>query len=76
MKLKPFLKLSFWVAVYVYCIGFLMPMLFSSDSDFSVFLGVLVFLALLYDISNFKIWKTILNEFKNNLKINKNEETN
>ena len=76
MKLKSFLKLSFWVAFYVYCIGFLMPTLFSSDSDLGVFLGVLVLLALLYDISNFKIWKTILNKFKNNLKINKSEETN
>ena len=60
MKLKPFLKLSFWIAVYVCVIGFLLPNLFSSDSDLEVFLGVLLMLALVYDVSGFKIWRKLM----------------
>ena len=61
MKLRKFLKLSFWISIYIYGFGFLLPKLFSSNSDLEVLLGVLLLLSFIYHIINLKFWKKIMN---------------
>ena len=47
---KTFLKVVYWLAIYMLSLWFLLPFLFSAKSDFAVVLGVIVSLALVFGI--------------------------
>jgi len=60
---KMFLKIVFWLVVYVGSIGFLLPILFSAKSTPMVFGGVIISILLLY--FPFKYFRSI--NFKDEL---------
>ena len=59
MKLKTYLKIIGYIAIYVICLGFLCPFLISYPNDAAVVLGFAVIAALI-----FLTIKLIINFFK------------
>ena len=68
MKLfKIFAQIVGWITIYVGSIGFVLPQLFSADSNLAVFGGVILGLALIYRTITFVPWGKLVTFAKNQL---------
>lgn len=63
--LKKFSKVAFWVIVYLASIGFILPGLFSAQSNVALALGIILVLGLIYRTITFVNWDKVKEFFKN-----------